>query len=449
MSNLDLNSLWQKTQDLLVVRGCLDRIVLTTFFQDAKLVSVTDSMATLCAQTQVSRSVLLQELNNIRIILSELTEKPLLNVEILLMSDYLQQFAPVASVDSVEEDSSNLNPDYVFDNFVEGPSNRESYIAALTCASNPKGFVYCPLYIYGDSGLGKTHLMHAIGNKIKADHPEMKIQYMTSDDFISAVVKASHEKKLAELKEQFMQLDVLLLDDIQFLSGGKLTSSETLFNIYNQLQRKKKLIVITSDKKPWEIKELEERLVSRLSNGLTCCIDSPEYETAMKILKMKLRAHADDLVVEEEALSLIAQNFSHDVRALEGRLNRLIFYSLQFGFNDKVITYDLAKEAFKDDISAADTKNLSIASIQKTVADYYGLTKLQLISKTKTKLVSDARSIAIYICRQKLDAPFTRIGDEFGRRDHSTIMTAYKKIETKVTTDVTLQIAIKEIEKRL
>ncbi len=291
--------------------------------------------------------------------------------------------------------------------------------------------------------------MHAIGNFVKDHNPKLKVLYMTSDDFINSVVQASHNKTLKEFKEKLMSIDVFLLDDVQFLAGGKVTSSETLFNIYNQLKRKNKLIVITSDKKPWEIKELEERLISRLSNGLTCCIESPEYETAIKILKTKIKDRAEDVNISEDVLSLLATNYSHDVRALEGALNRLLFYSLQFSSNSD-IDMNLATMALADDINTVKKKELTITRIQKTVAEYYSITKTQLISKNKTKALSDARAIAIYLCKKHLpDVSFDRIGKEFNGRDHSTIMTANKKIEDRLKNEIELSYAISEIEKRL
>ncbi len=448
MSNttVELENIWSKAVGLIEESGELDSVMIDTYFKDVTLYRLNPLKAFFSVPSKIHQFILNEEKQKIKNALIEVTNYPELEVDFICEED-LVNYDESFNYDKIEIED-NLIPEFRFDNFVEGPSNRESYMAAYACASNPQSFLYSPLYIYGDSGLGKTHLLHAIGNYIKAHHPEMNILYLTSDEFITRVVSASHDKKLKELKEQMMSLDVFLLDDIQFLAGGKVTSSETLFNIYNQLQKKKKLIVITSDKKPWEIKELEERLVSRLSNGLTCSIESPEYETALKILKMKVENRTEEVNIDEEVLSYIAKYYSHDVRALEGRLTRLLFYSLQFGDTNQ-ITYELAMEAFKDDAEVVKKNEITISKIQNVVSEYYGISKSQLISKSKMKNLSDARSIAIYLCRKHLDVPFKKIGDEFGRRDHTTIMSANAKIESRLKSDTALQMAISEIEKEL
>ena len=446
-NNRELSSIWENTIELLKRQYDFDEVTIDSYYRDAEIFQLNPLKATVIIPTRFSLFVLEAEKEKIQDALRQISGYPKTEVDLFCkddLNDVITVNMPVA--EEVNEDT-NLIPEFRFDNFVEGPSNRESYQAALACASKPQGFLYSPLYIYGDSGLGKTHLLHAIGNYIHEHNPQMRILYLTSDEFITNVVSASRENRLKELKEEMMSLDVFLLDDIQFLGGGKVTSSETLFNIYNSLQRKKKLIVITSDKKPWEIKELEERLVSRLSNGLTCSIDSPEYETALEILKMKISNRTEEVEIEESVLSYIAKYYSHDVRALEGRLTRLIFYSLQFGDN-RNITYDLAMEAFKDDDISDTRKELSISRIQKVVADYYGISKQQLLSKDKSQAITTPRNVAIYLCRKYTNASFTRLGDEFGRRDHSTIMSAYKKIEENLPKDAALSIAVTEIEKQ-
>ena len=446
-NNKELSSIWENTIELLRRQYDFDEVTIDSYYRDAEIFQLNPLKATVIIPTRFALFVLEAEKEKIQNALRQSSGYPKTEVD-LFCKDDLNNVITVHTP-AVEEDNedSNLIPEFRFDNFVEGPSNRESYQAALACASKPQGFLYSPLYIYGDSGLGKTHLLHAIGNYIHEHNPQLRILYLTSDEFITRVVSASRENRLKELKEEMMSLDVFLLDDIQFLGGGKVTSSETLFNIYNSLQRKKKLIVITSDKKPWEIKELEERLVSRLSNGLTCSIDSPEYETALEILKMKISNRTEEVEIEESVLSYIAKYYSHDVRALEGRLTRLIFYSLQFGDN-RNITYDLAMEAFRDDDISNTKKELSISLIQKIVADYYNISKQQLLSKDKSQTITTPRAVAIYLCRKHTNASFTRLGDEFGRRDHSTIMSAYRKIEENLPKDAALSIAVTEIEKQ-
>ncbi|MPM44096.1 Chromosomal replication initiator protein DnaA [bioreactor metagenome] len=309
--------------------------------------------------------------------------------------------------------------------------------------------MYSPLFIYGNSGLGKTHLLHSIGNYVKKNLPELQVMYMTSDQFITNVYNAAKNNSLDDFKERMKALDVLLLDDIQFLAGNKEKTHEILFNIFNELHKNKKSIVLTSDHKPKEIKGLEERLVSRFSNGLIFGVDSPEFETALKILKVKLANRSVDCAsINEDVLTYIATNYSQDVRRLEGALNRLIFFSIQYG-NSREIDFKLAMEAFKDDTEIIQKDELSINKIKKCIDDYYGISKQQLVARTKTKNISDARHIAMYLCRKHLDLPYTKIGEEFGKRDHSTVMNACNKIEKKLKTDIALNLAIKDLEKGL
>lgn len=448
MTEKERFDIWEQTKQLLVAKGYFDDVIVTTLLADTHLYRLTERKATISVKPLYVCAMMSQEKAKIEECLQEVIGVSDFVVDIVFEEDLLK-LQKEDSQNKPKAEQDNLIKEFRFDNFIEGPSNFESYKAALTCAMMPATFPYSPLYIYGNSGLGKTHLLHAIGNYIKEHHPEMRILYLTSDDFISRVVQASHNNTLKDLKENMSQLDVLLLDDIQFLSGDKVKSTETLFNIYNQLQKKKKLMVITSDKKPWEIRDLEDRLISRLSNGLTYSIEAPEFETSLKILKMKLKARTvDNLTIDEDVLAYIATYYSQDVRRLEGALNRLIFYSIQFSENQE-ISYKLALEAFKDDANLLDKGEITLAKIKKTVAEYYNISKAKLTGKEKTKQITDARHIAIYLCRKHLDLPFTKIGDEFGRRDHSTIMSACRKIEQRLENDIPLKMAIAEIEKIL
>ena len=246
-----------------------------------------------------------------------------------------------------KELNDNLMSDFTFENFVEGPSNREAKTAALACAIKPGQKAYNPLFIYGDSGLGKTHLLNAIGNYIKENNSEMKVLYISSMTFVNDAVKAIKEKTIDEYKNQLNSLDVLLFDDIQNLSN-KPQSKDIFFNIYNELFNNRKQVVLTSDRSPSQIKDVEDRLKTRFSQGLSVTINSLEYETAFEILKMKLKSHGiNDNSIDDDVLSFIATNFSSDVRNLEGAINRLLFYSINF-FNTQKIDLNVALEAFKD-----------------------------------------------------------------------------------------------------
>lgn len=352
-------------------------------------------------------------------------------------------------IDTITKDlSDNLLPDYSFDNFIEGPSNKEAKTAALTCAIKPGEKFFNPLVIYGDSGLGKTHLLHAIGNHIKQNDFDKKILYITSLDFVKEVGKSLRDNTIEEYKNQLNSVDILLVDDIQFLSG-KQKSNEIFFTIYNELFNNRKQVVLTSDRPPVQIKDIEDRLKTRFSQGLSVTISSLEFETAEKILELKLKNHnLDKNSIDCDVISFIAKNFSTDVRNLEGALNRLLFYSINFSKGQK-INLPLALEAFKDKLEYTSYANTELSSkiIIKAVADYYNLTEKQLVSKSRTKNITTARHIAMYLCRIHLDYSYEKIGDDFGGRDHTTVLSAFEKIERLLKENELYRKIISDIEK--
>ena len=267
-------------------------------------------------------------------------------------------------------------------------------------------------------------------------------------EFVNSYIQAIRENKIDDFNNSYRNIDILLVDDIQFLAG-KEKSHEVFFHLFNDLVNNRKQVVITSDRHPDELKGLEDRLVSRFSSGLSVGIDSPEFETALAILQNKLSYMSDDNAnIDEDVLSYIASRFSSDIRRLEGALNRLIFYSITFNPGDH-ISLDVALKAFKGMDSLKPGEELTLEKIKNVVADYYGLTRQQIISKSRTSNIANARHIAIYLCRKHLDLPFTKIGEGFGKRDHSTIMSSYDKVSKLLQTNESYQLAIKEIEKIL
>ena len=320
-------------------------------------------------------------------------------------------------------------------------------MAAFYVANNP-GVIYNPLFIYGSSGIGKTHLLNAIGNKVKELYPDKVIGFLTASEFVNDVFKAKKENAYDELKDEFRKVDLLLVDDVQFLAN-KTKSHELFFTIFNELVNNRKQIVVTSDQSPDDIRGLEERLVTRFNQGLTVNIVAPEYETAVDIVKMKIKNNITiSQQIDDDVISYIATNFSQDVRSLEGAINRLLFYSINWSDDKDHITLQTAVEAFKDQI-IENNNELNINKVKKTVCDYYHLTKQQLVGSIRTKNIATARHIAIYLCRKLLDAPYEKIGDEFGGRDHSTIINSCRKIEKLIKSDELYLKAIKDIEARL
>lgn len=440
------SDIWSKTKSIIKDHESIGKIIYDTYFDDSKLIDLNSDKAVIVVPTNLQKMVLSQRLD----LISQSLEKVLnraVSCEVIMQNDFnkiqIEDSKPEPYNDYLEQD--NVLPFYTFDNFVVGPSNKEVHSAALACAYNPGKF-YTPLFIFGNSGLGKTHLVNAIGNYIKKNDPAKRVYYTSSSDFVSKVVNSIKNNSIEEFKRSMNELDVLLVDDIQFLAG-KEKSHEIFFHIFNELVNNRKQIVLTSDRDPSEIKGLEERMVSRFSSGLSVGIDSPEFETSLAILRFKMENQSMDAgMIDEEVLNYIATNFSKDVRKLEGALNRLIFYSINFGNNER-IDFKTALGAFKGS-SNVDKNELNANKIKRIVADYYGLTRQQLISKSRTKNIASARHIAMYLCRKTLDLPFIRIGEEFGKRDHSTVMNACMKVEENIKKDINFKQALLEIERQ-
>ena len=344
--------------------------------------------------------------------------------------------------------SSNLNDTFTFNNFVVGPCNSECYEASMAVALNPGKF-YNPLFIYGRAGIGKTHLLHAIGNYCKANNRAMNIYYTTANDFIDEFMRSNQNKDIESMKAKFKSIDMLLLDDIQFLAGKDKTG-EVFFQIFNNLFNEKKQIVLTSDRNPHDLRGLEVRLVSRFSSGLIVGMNAPEHETAKAILRRKIDAKNFDIKnIDEDVLTFIADNYSTDVRQLEGALTRLFFYVTTINRSD-VITLQIAMEALKNIAPLKKESSVVTAEeIKKTVCDYYNITIQQLVGSSRVASLKTPRFIAIYLCRTLLNYTFEEIGREFGNRDHSTIMNACIKIEKLINEEQSYKLVINKFQQML
>lgn len=443
-----LNSIWDEVLSSLKNK-LQDNNIFNTFFQDSKLYEIKDDTACISVKTKFAKQLLESRYSTIIEMTLEEVCKTHYNC-LFTLENAMDTFETnkVSKAEDKEGFVSNLNSNYTFENFVVGPSNQEAQSAALTAALEPGKF-YNPLFIYGKSGIGKTHLLHAIGNYIRyKSGQETKVYYISSADFLDDYVNAIRENTINELKESFKKMDVLLIDDIQFLSGKDKTN-EMFFHIFNHLINNRKQIVITSDRSPNELKGLEERLVSRFASGLSVCIQNPEYETSLEILKKKVEnQNISSKVIKEDVLSYIALKYSKDIRQLEGALNRLVFYAESFKKQTKVIDLDLAQEALKGLVVNQNTNSnaLTIDKIKMAVADYYKISTSQLSASIRVSNISNARHIAMYLCRNLLDVPFIKIGDEFGGRDHSTVINACEKVEKLLKTDANFKQAIEDIK---
>lgn len=318
-------------------------------------------------------------------------------------------------------EKSRLFPSFTFDNLVVGKANDLARAAAVQVANNPGG-AYNPLFIYGGAGLGKTHLIHAIGNTIVRDNPEKIVRYVHAEDYYSDVVRAYQQKSFDTFKRMYRSLDVLLLDDVQFFNG-KNRSQEEFFFLFNALIEARKQIIITCDTYPKDINGLDDRLVTRFDWGLTVQIEPPELEMRVAILKKK--AEAEGIALDDEVAFFIAKHLRSNVRELEGALKKVLAYS---SFHGRAIALDLAKEALKDVIGSV--RNIGIDNIQKTVSDYYKIKVADLFSKKRTRAIARPRQVAMWLCREVTSHSFPEIGDAFGGRDHTTVIHAVKTIDS-------------------
>ena len=317
---------------------------------------------------------------------------------------------------------TNLSPRYTFDNFVVGNSNRFAKAAAMAVANNP-AFAYNPFFLFSDSGLGKTHLMNAIGNQIRKNHPDMKILYISSETFTNELIESVEHNRLEAFREKYRSIDVLLIDDIQFLRNRESTQEE-FFHTFNTLEKANKQIIISSDRPPAELDTLEERMISRFNSGLTADIQHPDLETRMAILQNL--AHTDKVPFPNDVILLIASSITSNIRELEGAYNRVCAYST---VSKEPITLELCRSALKE-LNLLDTPQfVTVDAIQQQVADHFRLHRAELIEKKRTRRVAVPRMIAIYLTKEMAGLSLKKIGECFGGRDHSTIIHACEKIQ--------------------
>jgi len=335
-----------------------------------------------------------------------------------------------------------LNPKYTFDSFVIGESNRFAHAAAKAVAEAP-GEAYNPLFVYGGVGLGKTHLMHAIGQYIKSRTPNANISYITSETFTNELIQSIQDNKNASFRSRYRNVDVLMVDDIQFIAG-KGTSEQEFFHTFNALKDSAKQIIITSDKPPRDIPMLEERLRSRFEGGLIADIKAPDFETRLAILRKK--ASQEEVAISDEVLAFIAENVISNIRELEGSLNRVMAYSLLTKLPADI---NLAHTALKDIVMGTEGRHITPELIQQVVSDYFQISVRDIASKRKDHDIAFPRQIAMYITREFTDCPLKKIGDFYGGRHYSTVIYACDKLAQDILSDHALQETVENIIKRI
>ena len=336
----------------------------------------------------------------------------------------------------------NLNPKYVFDSFVVGNSNRMAHAASLAVAESPAQ-AYNPLFLYGNSGLGKTHLMHSIGHFILDRNPQAKVLYVTSETFTNELINSIQNNKNEEFRNKYRNIDVLMIDDIQFISKKEGTQEE-FFHTFNALYESNKQIIISSDRPPKEIKTLEDRLRSRFEWGLIADVQPPDYETRIAILKKK--AERDNLTVPDDVMAYIAKNIESNIRELEGALTRIVAFAT---LTNQDISIALAENSLKDIFSENSATPLTPELIQQVVAEYYNIRVEDIQGSKKPKNIAFPRQVSMYLCRKLLDISLPKIGESFGGRDHTTVIYAISKIEKQLESDEGLQKTVHALEKEI
>ena len=335
-------------------------------------------------------------------------------------------------------DESNLNPKFVFETFVIGNSNRFAHAAAQAVANNP-AHAYNPLFLYGGVGLGKTHLMHAIGNRIKQNNPGMKVLYTTSEKFTNEIINSIQNKNTEAFRQKYRNIDCLIIDDIQFLKGKEQTQVE-FFHTFNALKDANKQIIISSDRPPREIETLEDRLRSRFDQGLTADIQPPDLETRMAILRTK--ALSDNIQMPNDVITLLATNIATNIREIEGAYTKIVAYT---SLMDMPITMETAQKVLSDMGNTVKTRTITFEGITKVVAEHYNIKQDELFNNKRTQNIAHPRQVAMYLCRELADLSYPKIGELFGGRDHTTVIHAYEKISKNKNTNLALQKELQEM----
>ena len=440
--------LWQRTLSLIQKSHYYDKETFDSWISKTELFKIENGKAYIIYPTMITLNIL-NTSEGIQLIQSTLQE--ILNESVSVQFISKQDAKKLIPEVQLQTRTANLmktdfNEDYTFENFIEGNSNAEAYAACLSCCTQ-KNHLFNPIMIYGNSGLGKTHLLHAIGNYLKKEKPETKVFYSYSGDLVSILLDAMkarsvHGNAVELVKSQLVENDYFLIDDIQNLQSS--SSQEVFFTVYNELIRRNAQIVITSDTHPSELKNLPNRLVSRFSSGLAVNIVKPEFDTSKAILKKKLEGNEEACLIDEDVLDYLANKFSNDVRNLEGSLNKLIFNATLE--NPEIIDLDFAQRILMKEPIVSERSELTIKKIKKAVTRFYGLTYSDIEGKSRQKKLMNARQVFIYLSRELLHKAYVSIGQELGNRDHTTISSSYERAQMLIKTDPNFKTAVEKIK---
>ncbi|WP_373446090.1 chromosomal replication initiator protein DnaA [Salinicoccus bachuensis] len=436
-----IKEIWENT--LKGIKGTIANASYQTWFQDTSMIHLDNETAVIKADTQFQRDWL--EKNYSGLIQEQLFEVMGEKPEIRIVTEEEEAPAQLPARTAPEPEvpvNNQLNVNNTFETFVIGNGNRFSHAASLAVAEAPAK-AYNPLFIYGGVGLGKTHLMHAIGHYVLEHRPNAKVAYLSSEKFTNEFINSIRDNKTEEFRNRYRNVDVLLIDDIQFLAGKESTQEE-FFHTFNALHEDNKQIVISSDRTPKEIPTLEDRLRSRFEWGLITDITPPDLETRIAILRKK--CEEEKVEIPNEAMIYIANHIHTNIRELEGALTRVAAYSKLV---NQPLTPEMVSEALKDLVTQSKSKKITITDIQEAVASFYDIQIESFASKKRTKSIAFPRQIAMYLARELTDYSLPKIGEVFGGRDHSTVIHAHEKISKMITEDERFKQELEEVENRI
>lgn len=445
-----LKVIWNETLSQIEETKHLQPETFELLKQKTTLFNIDNDVAYIAYYSIILKNILNKNKDFIDSILSEVCSQPM-KCNFVKAKD-MERLVPIEQIVKKTENmiKCRFNEDYTFDNFVEGNSNQEAYAACLNSCTEKGNHNFNPIMLYGNSGLGKTHLLHAIGNYIKSERPECNVFYSYSGDLVTLLLDAMknknvHGNTVDQLKEQLINNDYFLIDDIQNLKQQ--ASQEVFFAVYNELISRGAQIVITSDTHPNELSDLPQRLVSRFNAGLQINISKPEFETSKAILKKKIEGNEDACMIEEDVLDYIAQKFSNDVRNLEGSLNRLIFNATLE--NPDVIDLNFAQRILMNEPIVNQDDELTMKKIKKAVTRFYGFTYKDIEGKSRQKKLMYARHMFVYLSRELLHKAYIAIGQELGNRDHTTISSSYERASQLLESDSNFKMAVDKVKDML
>lgn len=443
---------WSEIQSLLKNESDISNMSYKTFLETLEPLKVSNNVVIIKTDNDLERNYIEKKYSKIIMIaINEVTGKSydikfIIPKEIDHINDLLEKDSSSSNYNSplisMTSKHNNLNPRYTFDTFVVGNNNKLAHAASLAVADSPAE-VYNPLFIYGGVGLGKTHLMHSIAHYILNESPSSKVLYVSSEKFTNELINSIKVGNNEEFRKKYREIDVLLVDDIQFIVGKERTQEE-FFHTFNTLYEAKKQIIISSDRPPKEIETLEDRLRSRFEWGLIADIQAPEFETRMAILRKK--AELENLDIPNEVNQYVANNITSNIRELEGAVNKIIAYSTLV---HKEITVELAEDALKDLISPKENPEVTIEYIIEIVSQHYNINPEDIISKKRPREISFPRQIVMYLSRTLTEMSLPQIGNKLGKRDHTTIIHGYEKISEEMKLDPVLLNTISSLTKKI